>query len=35
LDAWLDAEDIPEGLPLLLDPNGRYDVELNRYFLRA
>jgi len=35
LAAWLDAEDIPEGLPFLLDPTGRYDVELNRYFLRA
>jgi site-specific recombinase XerD len=35
LDAWLDAEDIPEGLPFLLGPDGRYDVELNRYFLRA
>jgi hypothetical protein len=35
LDGWLDAEDIPEGLPFLLDPDGRYDVELNRYFLRA
>jgi site-specific recombinase XerD len=35
LDAWLDAEDVPEGLPFLLDPDGRYDVELNRYFLRA
>jgi len=35
LDAWLAAEDIPEGLPFLLDPEGRYDVELNRYFLRA
>ncbi len=35
LDAWLDAEDIPEGLPFLLDPDGRYDVDLNRYFQRA
>lgn len=35
LHGWLDAEDIPEGLPFLLDPDGRYDVELNRYFLRA
>jgi site-specific recombinase XerD len=32
---WLDAEDIPEGLPFLLDPEGRYDADLNRYFLRA
>jgi len=35
LDGWLDAEAIPEGLPLLLDPAGRYDVDLNRYFLRG
>ena len=35
LDGWLDAEGIPEGLPFLLGPDGRYDVELNRYFLRA
>jgi hypothetical protein len=35
LDAWLDVEDIPEGLPFLLNPAGGYDVELNRYFLRA
>src|SRR5512133_3916334 len=34
-DAWLDAEGIPDGLPFLLDPDGRYDVELNRYFQRA
>jgi hypothetical protein len=35
LVGWLDAEDIPEGLPFLLDPVGGYDVELNRYLLRA
>jgi site-specific recombinase XerD len=35
LAEWLDAEDIPEGLPFLLDPDGGYDTELNRYFLRA
>ena len=33
LAGWLDAEDIPEGLPFLLDPAGGYDVELNRYLL--
>lgn len=32
LDAWVDAEDIPDGLPFLLGPDGRYDVGLNRYF---
>jgi len=31
----LDAEGIPEGLPFLLDLDGRYDIELNRYFQRA
>jgi site-specific recombinase XerD len=35
LAAWLKSEDIPDGLPFLLDPEGRYDVDLNRYFLRA
>jgi hypothetical protein len=35
LAGWLDAEDIPEGLPFLLDPDGGYDIELNRYLLRA
>jgi site-specific recombinase XerD len=35
LDGWLDAEAVPEGLPFLLDPDGRYDVELNRYFQQA
>ena len=32
LDGWLDAHGVPEGQPFLLDPAGRYDVELNRYF---
>ena len=31
----MDAEGIPEGLPFLLDLDGRYDIELNRYFQRA
>jgi hypothetical protein len=35
LAAWLDTEDIPEGLPFLIDPAGGYDVDLNRYFVRA
>jgi site-specific recombinase XerD len=35
LAAWLDTGDIPDGLPFLLDPAGGYDVDLNRYFLRA
>lgn len=33
LVAWLRAEGILDGLPFLLDPEGRYDVALNRYFL--
>jgi site-specific recombinase XerD len=33
LAAWLKAEGIIDGLPFLLDPDGRYDVALNRYFL--
>jgi hypothetical protein len=32
LDRWLDAEGIPDGRPFLLDANGAYDVDLNRYF---
>jgi len=34
LDDWLDAEDIPAGVPFLISPGLEYDVELNRYFLR-
>ena len=33
LDGWLDEHDVLDGLPFLLDPGGRYDVALNRYFL--
>jgi site-specific recombinase XerD len=35
LVAWLRAEGILDGLPFLLDPEGRYDVALNRYFLHG
>jgi hypothetical protein len=35
LVAWLKAEGILDGLPFLLDPEGRYDVALNRYFLHG
>jgi hypothetical protein len=33
LDGWLDEHDVLDGSPFLLDPGGRYDVALNRYFL--
>lgn len=33
LDGWLDGRDVLDGSPFLLDPGGRYDVVLNRYFL--
>lgn len=32
LDEWLDGHGVAEGQPFLLDPLGRYDVELNHYF---
>jgi site-specific recombinase XerD len=35
LAAWLKAESILDGLPFLLDPEGRYDMALNRYFLHG
>jgi hypothetical protein len=35
LVAWLKAEGILDGLPFLLDPEGHYDVSLNRYFLHG
>jgi hypothetical protein len=34
LDAWLDAEDVPDGAPFLISPALEYDIDLNRYFLR-
>jgi hypothetical protein len=34
LDAWLDAEDVPDGTPFLVSPALEYDIDLNRYFLR-
>jgi Phage integrase, N-terminal SAM-like domain len=34
LDAWLDAEDVPDGAPFLVSPALEYDIDLNRYFLR-
>jgi hypothetical protein len=33
LAAWLKTESILDELPFLLDPEGRYDVSLDRYFL--
>jgi site-specific recombinase XerD len=33
LDAWLDAEDVPDGVPFLVSPALEYDIDLNRYFL--
>ncbi|MFI1852905.1 tyrosine-type recombinase/integrase [Streptomyces sp. NPDC020480] len=32
LDEWLDANEVPEGRPFLISPEGRYDIQLNRYF---
>lgn len=32
LDAWLDEHDVLEHEPFLMDPLGRYDLDLNRYF---
>jgi len=32
LDEWLDVNDVPDGRPYLIAPDGRYDIELNRYF---
>jgi hypothetical protein len=34
LDAWLDAENVPDGVPFLVSPAMEYDIDLNRYFLR-
>ncbi len=34
LDEWLDGEDIQDGVPFLISPGLKYDVELNSYFLR-
>lgn len=33
LDEWLDERRIGDGSPYLLDPLGRYDVDLNDYFV--
>jgi hypothetical protein len=30
---WLDRESIEDGVPFLVSPDGRYDIELNSYFL--
>jgi site-specific recombinase XerD len=32
LDAWLDDHKMADGTPFLIDPTGRYDSALNRYF---
>jgi site-specific recombinase XerD len=32
LDAWLAAHKVADGTPFLIDPTGRYDSALNRYF---
>jgi site-specific recombinase XerD len=32
LDDWLDVHDVVDGTPFLIDPTGRYDSALNRYF---
>jgi hypothetical protein len=34
LGAWLDAEDVPDGVSFLISPGLGYDIDLNRYFLR-
>lgn len=33
LDAWLDAEGVPDGVPFLVSPSQEYDADLNGYFL--
>ncbi|MFF7117491.1 tyrosine-type recombinase/integrase [Streptomyces albogriseolus] len=33
LDDWLDARGVEDGSPYLIDPLGRYDADLNDYFL--
>jgi hypothetical protein len=30
---WLDSEGIEDGVPFLISPDGRYDIDLNAYFL--
>ena len=35
LDDWLDDRKVADGLPYLIDPMGRYDVDLNDYFATA
>ena len=30
---WLDGEGIEDGVPFLIAPDGRYDMDLNSYFL--
>ena len=30
---WLDSEGIEDGVPFLISPDGRYDIDLNAYFM--
>ena len=30
---WLDRQGIEDGVPFLISPDGRYDIDLNSYFL--
>ena len=30
---WLNRQGIADGVPFLIAPDGRYDIELNSYFL--
>ena len=30
---WLGTEEIDDGVPFLIAPDGHYDIELNSYFL--
>src|SRR5271163_4901362 len=32
VSGWLEQKGIADGVPFLLSPDGRYDVELNSYF---
>ncbi|MEU9658730.1 site-specific integrase [Streptomyces chartreusis] len=33
LDEWLEEHNVLEGTPYLISPDGRYDIELNEYFI--
>jgi integrase len=33
ITGWLDGEGIGDGVPFLVSPDGRYDTDLNSYFL--